>query len=92
MSSTGSPPNTPFRNALAAGLLLDGSLDSAAPTQTKALPERLLTVREVAKRLNLCTATVYGLVAKGDLRCVRFANVIRFDTADIVRYLNGGHA
>jgi excisionase family DNA binding protein len=38
---------------------------------------RLLTVREVAERLRVCTSTVYKLCAMGKLRHVRISNAIR---------------
>jgi len=37
----------------------------------------LLTVREVAERLGVCTATVYALCRDGKLEHVRIANAIR---------------
>jgi excisionase family DNA binding protein len=39
--------------------------------------EGLLTVREVAKLLRVCTATVYKWVASGILPHIRIMNVIR---------------
>jgi len=38
---------------------------------------RLLTVREVAKRLRVCPSTVYKLCAEGKLAHVRVSNAIR---------------
>ena len=38
---------------------------------------RLLTVREVAGRLAVCTATVYALVERGEIRHLRVSNAIR---------------
>ena len=38
---------------------------------------RLLTVREVAERLAVSTATVYALCERGKLRHVRISNAIR---------------
>jgi hypothetical protein len=40
-------------------------------------------VRAVAGRLGVCTATVYGLVARGDLLHFRVSNAIRVDPADL---------
>lgn len=39
--------------------------------------ERLLSVREVASRLGVCTSTVYKLCAEGRLAHVRISNAIR---------------
>jgi len=41
-------------------------LHSIAP-----LPQRLLTTREVAAHLRVSAATIYRLVERGELRCVR---------------------
>ena len=46
-------------------------------------PDRLLTVREVAARLAVCTATVYALCERGELRHVRVASAIRIHPADL---------
>ncbi len=42
-----------------------------------ALPERMLTVREAARRLEVSTATVYKLCTRGELAHVRLLNAIR---------------
>jgi excisionase family DNA binding protein len=42
---------------------------------------RLLTVREVAERLRVTTATVYALCNRGALQHVRVANSIRVPEA-----------
>src|SRR5205085_1829206 len=47
--------------------------------------ERLLTVMEVAERLRVCTATVYGLCKSGKLGHVRVANSIRIREAELRR-------
>ncbi len=38
---------------------------------------RLLTVREVAAALRVCTATVYDMIDRGELEHVRVSNAIR---------------
>jgi excisionase family DNA binding protein len=43
----------------------------------------LLRVREVAEQLGVCAATVYRLVAGGDLRHVRIVNSIRIRPEDL---------
>lgn len=42
-----------------------------------------MTVREVAEVLRVSTATVYKLVARGDLRHVRVRNSIRVPATEI---------
>jgi excisionase family DNA binding protein len=49
--------------------------------------EPYLTVREVASRLRLCTATVYRLCESGGLAHVRVSNAIRVGEGDLRRYL-----
>ena len=46
-----------------------------------------LTVREVAARLRVCTATVYSLCESGGLVHVRLNNAIRVSEDDLRRYL-----
>jgi len=45
--------------------------------------DRLLTVREAARRLAVSTATVYGLCGRGELPHVRISNAIRIAPADL---------
>jgi excisionase family DNA binding protein len=47
----------------------------------------LLTVRAVADRLGVSTATVYKLVAQGDLPHIRVSNAIRVAPADLDAFL-----
>jgi excisionase family DNA binding protein len=68
-------------------------LQGPAPTRLRVLPggtERLLTVREVAERLTVCAATVYGLCQRGELPHVRVSNAIRFRPADVEAFLARG--
>jgi excisionase family DNA binding protein len=48
----------------------------------------LLTVKEVAAELKVCTATVYKLVDRGDLPHVRVLNSIRVQRAALLRWLH----
>jgi len=50
--------------------------------------DRLLSVREAAERLGLCTATVYGLCAEGALPHIRILNAIRIAPDDLVAFVN----
>ncbi len=56
----------------------------------KALPEKLLTVAEVAEAMGVCRATVYALCDRGELPHVRVSNAIRFSGADLERFLRLG--
>jgi excisionase family DNA binding protein len=56
---------------------------------TNLLPpiEQLLTVRQVAQFLGVCTATVYKWAASGVLPHVRIVNVIRIRPEDLTRFV-----
>ena len=45
--------------------------------------ERLLTVREVATRLGVCTALVYRLCARDELAALRIGGALRFHPKSI---------
>jgi excisionase family DNA binding protein len=47
------------------------------------LPEKLLTVREVAGRLGVCRATVYSMVERRELPAVRIGAAVRVHPADL---------
>jgi excisionase family DNA binding protein len=49
--------------------------------------DHLLTVREVAKRLGVSTATVYALCNRGELVHVRVSNAIRIEPADLAEFI-----
>jgi len=50
---------------------------------------RLLTVREVAERLAVCTATVYALVERGEIRHLRVSKAIRIHPDDLEAFIAG---
>jgi len=50
---------------------------------------RLLTVREVAERLAVCTATVYALCERGEIRHLRVSNAIRIHPDDLEAFIVG---
>jgi excisionase family DNA binding protein len=47
----------------------------------------LLTVREVAERLGVCSATVYALVERGELGHVRVSNAIRIAPRELSAFI-----
>jgi len=47
---------------------------------------RLLSVREVAARLGVCTSTIYKLCAEGKLQHARVSNAIRISEAVLRAY------
>jgi len=56
---------------------------------TNLLPpiEQLLTVRQVAKLLGVCPATVYKWAANGMLPHVRIVNVVRVLAEDLIVFI-----
>ena len=63
-----------------AGSLLDGT---AADDEALRSVGKLLTVRQVAKLLGMCPATVYRLCDRGELPHYRVRNAIRVDLAGV---------
>ncbi len=55
------------------------------PERQPQLPRRaaLLTVQDVAERLNVSTRTVRRLVAAGRLPCIRIGRSLRFDPVSV---------
>ena len=49
--------------------------------------EKLLTYSDVADLLCLTVRTISGLVRRGDLRAVKIGGAVRFDPADIRRFV-----
>ena len=76
---------------------VDGALAEVAERQEQregrslpamaAEPAVLLTVREVARRMGVCPATIYRLCERGELAHVRVGAVLRIAPADFARYL-----
>ena len=67
-----------------AGSLLDG----VATTGEDGRSDRsLLSVRQVAKLLGVCPATVYALCEQGKLPHFRVLNAIRIDPRTVKRFL-----
>ena len=49
--------------------------------------DRLLSVRQVAERLGVCTATVYTLCERNELAHIRVLTAIRIAPADLARFV-----
>jgi len=67
-----------FRRRVTPGLQSARSQDAPWP--------RLLSVREAARLLGVCTSTVYKLCAEGKLRHVRISNAIRISESALAAY------
>jgi excisionase family DNA binding protein len=79
------PPSAGECNFLVTSLLHTDVTDSERPRM--GLP--LLSVRQVASQLGVCTATVYALCARGALPHVRVLNAIRVAPGDLEAFVEG---
>ena len=77
------PPVAPLRQVFAAPLL-QGSRALAVVGEGDGA---LLSVRDVAARLGVCTATVYRLASEGQLAHVRVLNAIRVAPGDLAAFI-----
>ena len=68
-----------------AGSLLDGM---SADGDDGRFDRSLLSVRQVAKLLGVCSATVYRLCGRGELHHFRVLNAIRIDPRTVKRFLS----
>jgi excisionase family DNA binding protein len=77
----GVPPTEPTTHG---GSLLDGpaTVDEALRSVGK-----FLTVRQVAKLLGVCAATIYGMCEQGELEHFRVRNAIRVPVATLKAHL-----
>lgn len=58
------------------------------PTQPLSeLPDRMLSVSQIAKRASVTPQTVYDTIARGDLPAYRFGSRIRVPEAAVLAYL-----
>lgn len=48
---------------------------------------RVLSVREVAEQLRTSPGTVYGLIARGDLKAVKLGRLTRVPAVQLARFL-----
>ena len=70
-------PEAPVSKGFVSGLCLENRPGS----------DILLSVKQVAERLSVATATVYGLCAGGRLPHVRILNVIRVAPGDLAAFI-----
>jgi excisionase family DNA binding protein len=63
---------------------------SKRPKQTEGMRTRLLTLREVAKYLNVHPVTVYRLVKNGELRGLRVGRDFRFEIKVLEDFVGRG--
>ena len=73
-----SPRIAPIRSALVTSLLqAEAAKPDANGLEERAIGTQVLSVREVAARLRVCTATVYDMIERNELEHVRVSNAIR---------------
>jgi excisionase family DNA binding protein len=53
-----------------------------------AIVQRLLSTREAAEYLGISIRTLWTLTQRGELTCVRFGRVVRYEMADLVSYVH----
>jgi excisionase family DNA binding protein len=81
---------TASRRSFAAPVLQEGGGENARASQAPSRRSdgaRLLSVREVAQRLAVCTATVYKLCDEGQLLHVHIMNAVRISEADLAAFV-----
>jgi excisionase family DNA binding protein len=73
------------------GLCLENRLKAGGGAE-QGTADRLLSVKEVAERLGLSTASVYGLCADRRLAHVRILNVIRIAPRDLSSFIDSSRS
>jgi len=81
------PGVAPVRQIFAAPLLQGSRPLSVVDGGREGGAAALLTVRDVAAQLGVCTATVYQLVGEGLLPHVRVLNAIRVSPRDLAAFV-----
>lgn len=71
------------------GLLIDLK-HSPKATTPQPEPETLLTVHQAAKFLSLSTATIYGLISKGELPVIKRSKRCYFSNIELLDYMKAG--
>ena len=86
--SQGSQPFAPNRSPFVTRLLPESGATVARLAVLAGGKDRLLSVRQAAEQLSLCTATVYGLCAEGALPHIRILNAIRIAPEDLAIFVD----
>ncbi len=88
--STPSPVLAPIRPEFVVGLWSGAQPQDLVTRAVPILPERMLTVKQVAAQLQLSTATVYTMIEDGALPCARVRNFIRIPPEAVASLLSHG--
>ena len=62
------------------------------PAEAPTVQPLLLTVRQTAEVLQVCEKTLWALTRAGRLPCVRIGRGVRYDVADVRRFIAGAKA
>ena len=82
-----SRPLAPVLSPFVTRLLPGAAATTARLEVLRGRKDGLLSVREAAEQLGLCTATLYGLCADGALPHIRILNAIRIAPADLEAFI-----
>ncbi len=64
---------------------------SSQPTNTPQQPtDELLTVQDAAQLLRLSVPTIYSLIHKGEIPCMKRSKRVYFSKVDLIEYLKAG--
>ena len=61
-------------------------------TAAQPVPRTAYTVDEAAASLGICRASIYNMIARGELRAVKIGRSTRIPAAELDRILSGGEA
>lgn len=53
-------------------------------------PDQLLTVQQAAEFLTLSVPTIYGLISKGEVPCMKRGKRVYFSKVELINYLKQG--
>ncbi len=65
-------------------------LSTQPTTQHPDPPDQLLTVQQAAEFLTLSIPTIYGLISKGAIPCMKRSKRVYFSKAELLNYLQQG--
>ena len=82
-----SQPLASNRKHFAASLLHGTGLETHALRSIEGGKSKLLSVKEAASRLGVCTATVYSLCERGELAHIRVLNAVRIAPSDLAAFV-----
>lgn len=64
-------------------------MSSTVPSTVPPVPRFAYSPAEAAEALGICRATVYNLIARGDLRVIKLGRSTRISASELHRLLGG---